>query len=183
MEPARRTRISKWLALALRHEPAALDLALDDGGFAPIEAVLAGFAAHGEAVTRAELLEIVATSEKQRFALSADEASVRARQGHSIAVDLGLRPVTPPEQLFHGTPARNVESILRDGLRAGARAHVHLSEDRETATVVARRRAGPHALFVVDAAAMARAGLALFRSENGVWLTAHVPAAYLARLA
>lgn len=183
MEPTRRTRISKWLALALRHEPASLDLVLDEEGFAAIEAVLGGLAARGEVVTRAELLEVVATSEKRRFALGADGLRVRASQGHSIDVELGLRAATPPERLFHGTPARNLESILRDGLRAGARAHVHLSEDRETALVVARRRAGPHALLAVNAAEMARAGLELFRSENGVWLTAHVPPAYLALLA
>ncbi len=89
MDRGRRTTLSKWLALALRHEPAALELALDEGGFAAVEAVLAGFAARGEVVTRDELLEIVVTSDKRRFAL--DDGDLPADGRDDVLVARGVR--------------------------------------------------------------------------------------------
>ena len=58
---------------------------------------------------------------------------------------------------------------------------MHLSPDRATALRVGRRRTGPVALLTVAAGAMHADGHAFYRSANGVWLTAHVPPAYLAR--
>ena len=40
-------------------------------------------------------------------------------------------------------------------------------------------RDGEFVVFVIDAAAMARDGFPFHRSDNGVWLTERVPAAYL----
>ena len=88
-------------------------------------------------VPREQVERVVATSDKRRFAL--DGESIRANQGHSVAVDLELQPVEPPPLLFHGTPERNVEAILREGLRRGARHHVHLSAEARTATAVGAR--------------------------------------------
>lgn len=179
MDPTRATRISKRLALALRHDPAALGLTLDAQGYATLDAVLAGFAAVDEPLSRDELISLATgpgADGKSRYALSPDGAHVRASQGHSIDVELTLAPREPPERLYHGTIERFLPSILAHGLRPGARAHVHLSADEETAEQVARRRAGPHVVLVIAAGALARAGHAFFRAENGVWLTAHVPA-------
>lgn len=175
MDGSRRLRVSKLLAFGLRHEPAALGLVLDDAGWTGVTAVLAGLAARGEVVTADELAEVVVTSDKQRFALSADHARIRASQGHSVAVDLGLAPAKPPEILLHGTEAR-VESAIREaGLLPGSRTHVHLSADLTTAAMVAKRRAGPHVILRVRATAMHAAGHEFFRSDNGVWLTKRVP--------
>ena len=95
-----------------------------------------------------------------------------------MRVELGLSPVPPPAELFHGTPERNVDAILREGLRRGNRHHVHLSPDPETATRVGARR-GRAIVLAVDAAAMAADGHVFLRSANGVWLVDAVPPAYL----
>lgn len=179
MDRARRVRVSKLLSLALRHEPSALALELDDAGWASVEAVLLGLSARGEPATHDELVEVVATSEKKRFALSDDGLRIRASQGHSVEVDLGLPPSEPPETLFHGTRARVEAAIRREGLVPGSRTHVHLSADVRTAEIVARRREGPHVILRVRAAAMHAAGLAFFLSENGVWLTERVPPEFI----
>jgi putative RNA 2'-phosphotransferase len=97
--------------------------------------VLRGLKARNEDVTREELEEIVGSSNKQRFAFSPDGEKIRANQGHSAAVDLGLPPREPPEVLYHGTVSRFLASIRSEGLRRGARTHVHLSRDEETARV------------------------------------------------
>ena len=160
----------------LRHRPDLVGIRLDAGGWVDVDELLAALAASGRPMTRAQLERIVATSDKQRFAL--ENGRIRANQGHSVAVDLGLEPVDPPPVLFHGTPERNVEAILREGLRRGSRHHVHLSPDVATATRVGARRGRPRVLEV-DAAAMARDGFVFLRSANGVWLVDEVPSAYL----
>jgi putative RNA 2'-phosphotransferase len=179
MDHKSRVRVSKLMSLGLRHEPAALGLVLDDAGWVTVEALLAGLAAKGEAITREDVVEIVRTSDKQRFALSPDGARIRANQGHSVDVELGLAPKEPPAELLHGTSEEVLPQIRRDGLLRMARTHVHLSADEKTANVVAKRRAGATVLVRVDAAAMHRDGHAFFQAENGVWLTLAVPARYL----
>jgi putative RNA 2'-phosphotransferase len=121
---------------------------------------------------------VVRTNDKQRFAYSADGNRIRANQGHSLPIDLGLVPVEPPELLYHGTVLRFLDAIRRDGLVKGKRHHVHLSPDPQTATNVGQRRGQPIVL-AIEAGRMFRDGHAFYRSENGVWLTDAVPAAYV----
>lgn len=169
---------SKFLSLVLRHDPARIGLALDPAGWVEVDTLLAAMASHGHALDRATLAQIVATSPKRRFAISDDGLRIRASQGHSIEVELGYQPRTPPAVLYHGTAERHRDAIAREGLQRMARHHVHLSADRETARVVGARHGRPVVLRV-DAAAMHAAGLAFFVSDNGVWLTEHVPPGYL----
>jgi putative RNA 2'-phosphotransferase len=181
-EPKRATRVSKYVSLVLRHDPAAGGITLDEEGWTSVAELLAGASARGLDVSPAELREVVRASDKQRFALSPDGLRIRANQGHSVAVDLGLAPQAPPAELFHGTVERFVPSILAEGLRKQARQHVHLSSDVETARRVGTRRGAPVVLRV-DAAGMHTEGLVFFRSENGVWLTEAVPPRFIERLA
>jgi putative RNA 2'-phosphotransferase len=97
----------------------------------------------------------------------------------ALTRELDLPPADPPAVLFHGTPVSNIDSIRQEGLRSRSRHHVHLSKDVPTARAVGRRRSAEVAVFEVAAAAMAEAGHVFQRSENGVWLTASVPAAFL----
>src|SRR5580765_5270099 len=100
------SRTSKFLSLVLRHEPARFGVVLDVHGWADVGELLAACAAHGVDLSRDDLAKLVATNDKQRFALSPDGTQIRANQGHSIDVDLALVPATPPELLYHGTVAR-----------------------------------------------------------------------------
>lgn len=171
-------RISKTLSYHLRHRPDELGLTLGPGGWVPVADLLAALAARGKAITHAELAEVVARNNKQRFAFDAGGTMIRASQGHSVEVDLELEPVTPPETLYHGTSAGLVATILREGLRKMRRHHVHLSADVATAQNVGARH-GPPAVLLVDAAAMHAAGHSFYRSANGVWLADAVPPEYL----
>ena len=168
------------MSLALRHDPAGAGIVLDPAGWVPVEEFLAALGSD-----RAALDEVVATSDKQRFKLEvgADGLErIRANQGHSVAVDLGLTPVEPPATLYHGTSTSAADSIRATGLHKGGRHHVHLSADTATAQRVGARRPGEVVIFTVDAAAMARDGHVFYRSDNGVWLTDAVPAKYLSPL-
>jgi len=171
---ANRHALSKFLSFVLRHHPEAIGLELAADGSVEIDALLAALARHDKTLDRATLEELVASSDKQRFAISADGTKIRANQGHSIQVELGLTPLAPPAALFHGTVARFLSSIRANGLLKGERHHVHLSESREVAVAVGSRR-GKAIVLVVDAAGMAASGFEFFRSDNGVWLTEQVP--------
>lgn len=171
-------RTSKFLSLVLRHDPAKIGITLDDAGWTDVAALLAACANHGVSISRDELTEVVASSDKQRFALSPDGTRIRANQGHSVEVDLELPPATPPARLYHGTVADVLPAIRAEGLTKRARHHVHMSADTETASKVGGRR-GKAVILVVRADAMSAAGHVFFCSANGVWLTDRVPAEYL----
>ena len=174
----RAVRISKFLALVLRHDPGRIGLTLDAEGWADVDDLLAAAARHGLVISRPELDEMVRTNPKQRFTLDPAANRIRANQGHGLDVDVGLIPVEPPLRLYHGTSRGMLPVILTEGLRPMARQQVHLSADPETALAVGRRP-GPPAVLVVDSLRMHADGHGFYRSVNGVWLTDHVPSAYL----
>jgi putative RNA 2'-phosphotransferase len=171
-------KTSKFLSLVLRHEPERIGLMLDSAGWVDVDALLAACCGNGNPIERTDLEEVVRTSDKKRFALSDDGQKIRANQGHSVEVELGYTQQTPPARLFHGTASRFIESIRVKGLLKGERHHVHLSLEEATAQNVGQRHGKP-VVLVVNAEAMHAAGREFFLSENGVWLTDHVPAEYL----
>lgn len=174
----RYTSISKFMSLVLRHRPEVIGIELDEQGWVAIDRLLAACAAHGRALSRADLNDVVMHNNKQRFAISADGQRIRASQGHSVAINLGYEPAEPPEMLYHGTAVQNLPSIRREGLLKGKRHHVHLSADEVTATAVGQRHGKP-VVLTVKAGEMARAGFLFFLSANGVWLTETVPYHYV----
>jgi RNA:NAD 2'-phosphotransferase (TPT1/KptA family) len=109
--------ISKFMSKYLRHEPEALGLTLESGGWVLIAELLDGAAKHGFPITREELLQVVQENDKQRFAIDESVTKIRANQGHSTSVDLQLKEVEPPSQLFHGTVAKFLDAILSEGLK------------------------------------------------------------------
>ena len=170
--------ISKFLSLVLRHQPEKIGITLDSAGWVDVGELLAAMGKHGKPLSEAELRRLVETSDKKRFALSEDGRRIRASQGHSVEVELGYAPATPPDVLYHGTVERFLPSIRAGGLQKGQRHHVHLSRDVETATKVGDRR-GEAVILTIDAAGMAREGLLFYVSANGVWLTDQVPARFI----
>src|SRR5688500_7578952 len=169
---------SKFLSLVLRHEPQRAGIVLDESGWVAVDELLAGCRKAGQVISPEELREIVRTSDKQCFALSPDGTRIRANQGHSVEVELGYEPATPPELLYHGTAEANLPSIRAEGLLKGGRHHVHLSPDEATALKVGQRHGRP-VVLVVEAGRVHAAGRVFYRSTDGVWLTEHVPAEYL----
>lgn len=172
---------SKFLSYVLRHRPEEIGLELDSEGWSDIDALIAAAARNDRRLDRALIEEVVASNDKKRFAISSNGLRIRAVQGHSTAtVQISHQAITPPSVLYHGTASRFVAAILREGLRAGARHHVHLSQEYTTAVAVGTRHGVPVVLSV-DAAAMDAAGLSFFQADNGVWLTEAVPPRYLGR--
>ncbi len=171
-------KISKLLSYVLRHKPDAIGVQLDAQGWVSIDVLLSAAKVHGHDLSRALLDEVVFSNDKQRFAFSADGLSVRANQGHSIDIDLALRAIEPPAQLYHGTASRFIESIKNDGLLKMNRQHVHLSVLTETAVTVGQRHGQP-VILCINAGDMHQQGHRFFLAKNGVWLTDHVPVKFI----
>ena len=163
---------SKFLSLVLRHKPEVGNLILDSEGWAPVSDVLRALNDRFGSFSRTELNTLVATNDKQRFSFNPHGNKIRANQGHSAEVDLGLPVSVPPPQLYHGTKFSFMGSILHKGLLPQSRQHVHLSPDLKTAKIVADRRSGPSAILVVDTTAVPGP---FYLSNNGVWLVDAVP--------
>lgn len=171
-------RISRVMSLVLRHDPGSIGLILDENGWAKVDELVDCLQRDGKRVDRKVIESVVASSDKQRFAISEDGRLVRANQGHTIKVDLKLERKSPPKWLYHGTALKSLGAIKREGLLKGARQHVHLSTDKETARKVGSRHGKPVVLEVA-AQLMEQHGHPFHQAENGVWLTEHVPPDYL----
>jgi len=169
-------RMSKWL----RHDPQNIGLTLDSAGWTGVDDLIRLARAHGHRFGRTELDQVVAENNKKRFEFDETGTRIRARQGHSVDVDLGYAPAEPPAALYHGTAETHVAAILREGARPMNRHAVHLSQDLDTARKVGSRHGKP-VILVVDAAAMHTAGHTFQVTGNGVWLVDAVPPEFLRR--
>jgi len=180
MEERKLKNYSKFLSLVLRHNPGKIGIELDNAGWADVDELLKRSVDQKRArgLTRELLQEVVDTNDKKRFELSEDGERIRARQGHSVPVDLGYEEREPPECLYHGTPERFVPAIREEGLLKMNRHAVHLSPDYETAIRVGERRGRP-IIIKVRAKVMHDEGHKFYLTGNGVWYTDHVPIEFL----
>lgn len=166
---------SKFLSYVLRHEPQSIGLHLDTEGWAEIDLLITGAAKEGRTLDHEMILAVVSSSDKKRFAISKDKQYIRAVQGHSTeSVNLQHVEIEPPEFLYHGTAIRFLDSIRRQGLMAGSRHHVHLTQDLATAISVGQRYGKP-VVLKIESLRMYQRGFKFFQAENGVWLVESVP--------
>ena len=172
------TNLSRYLSLILRHKPEAIDITLDEHGWANVHDLIDGIAKNNPGFDMDVLEEIVRTDNKQRYSFNPGKTLIRANQGHSIPVDVELKEAKPPKQLWHGTGEKYVSAIDEQGLLHKNRLYVHLSTNEETAIKVGKRHGKP-VLYTVNAEEMYQDGYKFFLSKNGVWLTDHVPVKYL----
>lgn len=78
MDPKRLVTSSKYLSKHLRHEPHRLGLELAPGGWVEVADLLRACNDAGFALSRTELEEVVAKSNKQRFAFDDQKKLIRA---------------------------------------------------------------------------------------------------------
>lgn len=166
------------MSLVLRHKPEVIGLKMDKNGWVEVDELISKSKLKGHHFDRETLEHVVKTNDKKRFSFSDDGHRIRANQGHSLEIELELKPVRPPELLFHGTATRNLDSIFEKGLLKGTRQHVHLTENKTTAKKVGQRYGKP-VILVLLSSDMHDKGYDFYLSENNVWLTDHVPPEFL----
>ncbi len=178
----RLVKLSKFLALILRHQPERFALELDDEGWASLPEVmeiLRGLPNFRWA-TRADVMALVeqgAGGDKRRFQVEGKR--IRARYGHSIAQPIIYEPCTPPPVLYHGTSPDALEAIRRDGLKPMGRQYVHLSPNTETAVRVGARHDKRPVILTVRAAEAHAAGVEFYQAGEAVYLVRYIPSEFL----
>lgn len=168
-------KIGRKITYLLRHNPE--DLVIDKQGYVNVLDLLKKVG-----ITQDDLDYIVETNDKKRLGYNDDKSKIRALQGHSINVDVGLKAVRPPRTLYQGTSPENYEKIMKStGLEKMNRLHVHLSDETETAWNVGKRHSKRETPIIleINSAAMYADGFKFYLSENGVWLTDNVPLKYI----
>lgn len=140
----RATQVSKKMSWLLRHGAEEEGLQFLDGGFLNVADVISNRKFKSMKITFAEMKEVVASDEKQRYTMmpkpDADAASdkpsdflIRANQGHSVKMESEglLTPVTKenvPATAVHGTTHAAWGLIVSSGgLKAMGRNHVHFA--------------------------------------------------------
>ena len=171
------TKISKLISLILRHKPEFIKKSIDSNGYMSVLDLLEGLNNIGNNITFGELKYIVETDNKQRYSFNDDMTKIRANQGHSIKVDVGLNECQPPDVLFHGTGDKYIGSIKKNGILKKTRQYVHLSSSLNIAIEVGKRH-GKEVVLKVYAKKMYDDGYKFYLSKNGVWLTDYVPVKY-----
>lgn len=178
MDQKNLSKISKWLSFVLRHRPETHNIELNPSGWATIADLIKAQSQQG--ISTDQILEVVKLDNKQRFAVSSDGKRIRANQGHSFEVDLGLERVEPPGFLFHGTVEAAWLSIKQEGLKPSGRQFVHLSAHEDVAKEVGGRRGAP-VILRVRAGELHSLGHSFWVSDNNVWLTKSIPASHINR--
>ena len=166
---------SRYMSLLLRHNPEKEKLSLDKEGWCDVDDLISKLD-----MTFDELVTVVDTNDKKRFAFNIDKTRIRASQGHSVSVELEYKKCdTTPRFLYHGTSSKLRDVLLKDGIRKMSRTHVHLSKDAETATKVGQRKSSDIVLLKIDGNRMIEDGIDVYISENGVYLADYVPSEYI----
>ncbi len=171
MDRNTRVRLSKRMSYLLRHHPEDGGLEPDALGFVSLEAL-----ADALSVDRETVLAVVERDPRGRFEVVGE--TIRAVYGHSFEVANPGEPCEPPPVLYHGTPRRSVDAILREGLRPMGRQMVHLSRTVEDAREVGRRRDAKPVVLAIDAAGATEAGI-LFRRAGEVYLCERIPPEFI----
>jgi putative RNA 2'-phosphotransferase len=182
IDQRRLIKLSKFLALILRHQPERFALALDDEGWASLSEVmeiLKGLPNFRWA-NRSDVMHVVeqgAGDGKKRFQV--EGSRIRALYGHSFDRLIRHEPATPPVRLYHGTSPDALPVIRREGLMPMERQYVHLSLDRETATQVGSRHSSSPIVITVRAAEAHDAGIVFYHPEETVYLAEQIPPVFL----
>lgn len=148
-------------------------MAPDSRGFVSLESLAGACGAASEQVH-----EVVERDPKGRFEISEDGEMIRAAYGHSFDLEQPGVPCEPPATLYHGTPRRSVDAILREGLRPMGRQMVHLSATVEDARNVGLRRDEHPVVLAIDAAAAAEADVCFYHAGE-VYLAERVPPEFI----
>ena len=126
-------RFSRWVSYVLRHNPTRYGLQPDKNGYVDLEAFFDIAKKRYPNVNHDDLREIIETTGMNRFEIT--ENRVRARYGHSIAIEPAAKPALPPDFLYHGTTREQLDAIYSQGLQPSARCFTSSNRSARTCSL------------------------------------------------
>lgn len=171
-------RVSKRMALLLRHDPASAGLVLDAEGYVLIDDLVTALRRDLPDTRAATVHAVVERIDphKRRYSIEGD--CIRANYGHSTADAIEHAAAVPPDVLLHGTSTAALEQILREGLLPMRRQYVHLTPDAALARSVGSRH-GKACLVRVDARGAHEAGTVFHQANASFWLVRSIEPRFL----
>lgn len=173
-------RLSKFLALALRHRPLDFGLRLDDEGFTDVQAIWQVIHSEfGQHYTWEDLEAVVAgdSDGKKRYEIRDDQ--IRAMYGHNRTIAIAYPPAVPPEYLYHGTYQAAVGAIQQAGLLPRQRQYVHLTTNTARALKVAQRHSNEIVLLTIRALQAHNSDHVFYHAETEHYLTPLIPPEFI----
>lgn len=173
-------RLSKFLAVMLRHNPDQFGLTLDEEGFTDTDLVWAAVKErYGDQFTYDDLLKVVAGDQdgKKRYEIRGRQ--IRAMYGHSDVRPITYPPAEPPEFLYHGTSDAALDAIRREGLKSLGRQYVHMGTNIERAKRVGQRHDGKTIILNIRALEAHRAGVVFYHAETEHYLATAIPPEFI----
>lgn len=175
-------RLSRFLALVLRHRAPSFDLEMDDEGFVHIDDLLDLIDDRQPALSwvEDEHLEALTKAQPQgrhRFEIRDDK--IRATYGHSFRRPIQYPETKPPEKLYVGVTKSKLPILRSKGLLPAGRQYVHLSEEYAEAEKVASHQGEDSTVVTVKAAEAAAAGISFHRPTDGIFLVHKLPPEYM----
>lgn len=167
--------LSRALSKTLRHAAKSQNIPQDNHGWCKIEDLL-NHAPYTNMSTSAEAIySVVALDRKGRYELSADKQQIRAVQGHTVEVDVGLIPLTSetlPEVIVHGTYRQAWDEIKISGLNKMKRQHIHMASGLpKDSEVISGMRNSSQVYIYIDGIRLLKDGIPLFIAKNGAILS------------
>jgi putative RNA 2'-phosphotransferase len=175
-------QLSRTMAYVLRHQPDRFGLTMDTDGWVSVAdfvAVLRQHRPEWQELQGEDFARVIEQSSKQRYEMR--DGLIRAAYGHSFKQKVSHESATPPVQLFHGTTPAAYEKIRQTGLKPMGRQYVHLSEDEETARLVALRRTKKPVILIIDAHTAREAEINFYVGNDKVWLADAIPPHFITR--
>lgn len=172
-------RLSKFLAVVLRHSPEEFDIKLDDQGYAPLDAVWSVI--QGKYKKRFEIvdLESIVSGDsrgKKRYEIVGEQ--IRAMYGHSKP-KVVYPACEPPEMLYHGTNSTAIKVIRETGLLSLGRQYVHMTSNLDNARVVAQRKTRNPIILVIRAKEAYQSGIIFHQPESEHYLSKAIPPQFI----
>lgn len=146
--------LSKFLSFALRHNPDEAGIEVDENGWCDKENIVEAMVRNNKGNSFEDIKRLIAASqedEDQKVRFEIKKNKVRATYGHSLDyVNIETNNETDiPDVLYHGTPKRNVYSILNNGLKPMNRNSVHLTDSLDVAEKVGKRHSESIEILVI----------------------------------
>ncbi len=177
-------KLSRFLLMLLRHQPARFPIKLDAQGFADLADVLHVVHALPNLrwATISDVEAVIAMPGPQRIEIVDDGTGIRrirALYGHT-ACHIDYEPVRPPDRLYCGVAPEAVGAVRCEGLHPLDRGYIQLAADppRDSGAVPVETPVA--VVLTIDAAAAAEAGIRFYHPAEGVYLCAALPPQFIA---
>ncbi|KXB00403.1 hypothetical protein AKJ42_00915 [candidate division MSBL1 archaeon SCGC-AAA261C02] len=170
------TKISKYLAYLLRHNPSGMKISRE--GFVSLEELLGKLRKRWPNLSEKDLQRLVKEDSKGRYEIKGRE--IRARYGHSIDVNPTL-PEAKVDKLYHGTTYEASQKILEEGLKSKGRQKIHLSASIEDAVEVGKRRTSNPVVLAVNVKGARRAGIRVEKASDKVFVAHRIPSRFISK--